>query len=116
MVSSTKPTAPKKPIKATSGHAPARVDRFSAASHWMDASHAAWFKPLQQQFAAAIEARDYVGQNAKDSLMSIRVIEAAYQSSRGGSGEIGLAQAVVPDSGQRLPEIRHAAPGAVATH
>ena len=25
-------------------------------------------------------------------------------------------EAVVPDSGQRLPEIRHAAPGAVATH
>jgi predicted dehydrogenase len=79
-------------IKAQSGHAPAKVEKFSAASHWMDASHAAWFRPLQAQFADAIVANEYVGQNARDSLMCIRVIEAAYQSSRGGSGEIALRQ------------------------
>ena len=79
-------------IKASTGHAPARVEKFSAASNWMDASHAAWFRPLQQQFLDAIEKKDYVGQNARDSLMCIRVIEAAYQSSRGGSGEIALMQ------------------------
>jgi predicted dehydrogenase len=78
-------------IKATTGHAPAHVEKFSAASHWMDASHAAWFKPLQAQFAEAIRVGEFVGQNARDSLMCIRVIEAAYASSRGGSGELALA-------------------------
>jgi hypothetical protein len=77
------------------------VEKFSAASNWMDASHAAWFRPLQQQFLEAIQSKDYVGQNARDSLMCIRVIEAAYQSSRGGSGEIALVQQEKQESGQK---------------
>lgn len=61
--------------------------RTQAPSDWMDASHVGWFSSLFQGFATAIDERDYVGREARDSEMCVRLIEAAYASARDGSRE-----------------------------
>lgn len=58
------------------------VERFSAASHWMDASHAEWFKALQAQFVAQIRSGQWIGQEARDAAMCVQLIETAYASAR----------------------------------
>lgn len=59
-------------------------------SDWMDASHVHWFRSLFEKFMGAIEQRDFVGSEARDSLMCIQLIESAYASSRDGSREISV--------------------------
>ena len=61
------------------------IERVSAASHWMDASHAAWFATMQAEFIDAIHANDYVGKHAIDALRSLELIETGYASARAGS-------------------------------
>jgi predicted dehydrogenase len=53
------------------------VERLSAASHWMDASHAEWFKALQVEFAQSIRTGQWVGQEARDAAMCVQLIETA---------------------------------------
>jgi predicted dehydrogenase len=67
------------------GAAQPRVERMNAASHWMDASHAAWFRTLQEEFVAAIIAGELVGKNAREAFLCVHLIETAYASSRQGS-------------------------------
>jgi len=66
------------------------VERFSAASHWMDASHAEWFKPLQQQFVHAVHNRQYISQEARDAAMCVQLIETAYASARADSKQLAV--------------------------
>jgi predicted dehydrogenase len=66
------------------------VEKFSAASHWMDASHAEWFKPLQQQFVQAVHNRQYISQEARDAAMCVQLIETAYASARADSKQLAL--------------------------
>lgn len=54
--------------------------RSEAPSDWKDASHAAWFVPLQLEFVAAMREGDFAGHHALDALHSVSVIEAAYVS------------------------------------
>ncbi len=61
------------------------IERISAASNWMDASHAAWFATMQAEFIEAIRTNDYVGKHALDALHSIELIETAYASAHAGS-------------------------------
>lgn len=67
------------------------VERRAAASHWMDASHAAWFRALQGQFAEAIRAGTWVGEEARHALACVQVIETAYASARADGAQLPLA-------------------------
>jgi predicted dehydrogenase len=66
------------------------VERRSAASHWMDASHAEWFKALQLEFAQAIRAGQWIGQEARDAAMCVQLIETAYASARADSKQLAI--------------------------
>jgi len=66
------------------------VERLSAASHWMDASHAEWFKPLQQQFVQAIRTGQWISQEARDAAMCVQLIETAYASARADSKQLAI--------------------------
>jgi predicted dehydrogenase len=57
-----------------------RTERIEAASHWMDASHAAWFVSLQLELVTAIRDGTFVGRHAIDAFHAVRLIEAAYAS------------------------------------
>jgi predicted dehydrogenase len=65
----------------------------SVSSEWMDAGHSVWFASLFTQFLAAVEANDYAGREAKDSLACIELISAAYASARDASRERALGHA-----------------------
>lgn len=77
------------------------VERLSAASHWMDASHAEWFKALQVDFVQAIRTGQWVGQEARDAAMCVTLIETAYASARADSKQlaIGAERAAVVKAG-----------------
>jgi predicted dehydrogenase len=66
------------------------VERISASSHWMDASHADWFKELQPRFAQAIAAGQWVGQEARDAAMCVQLIETAYASARADGKQLAI--------------------------
>ena len=66
------------------------VERLSAASHWMDASHAEWFKALQVEFVQAIRTGQWVGQEARDAAMCVQLIETAYASARADSKQLAI--------------------------
>ena len=70
------------------------VERRSIASHWGDASHKEWFGAVLDRFGSAIDAGEYVGADARDAALCVRVIETAYASSRSGSVEMSLASAL----------------------
>jgi predicted dehydrogenase len=67
------------------------VERFNAASDWMDASHAGWFGPLVDGFLRAIESGDCVGHDARAAALCVELIETAYASANAGSLEMQLA-------------------------
>jgi predicted dehydrogenase len=77
------------------------VERLSAASHWMDASHAEWFKALQREFVQAIRMGQWVGQEARDAAMCVQLIETAYASARADGKQlaIGAERATVVKAG-----------------
>jgi predicted dehydrogenase len=77
------------------------VERLSAASHWMDASHAEWFKALQAEFVQAIRTGQWVGQEARDAVMCVQLIETAYASARADGKQlaIGAERAAVVKAG-----------------
>ncbi|HEY0250293.1 MAG TPA: Gfo/Idh/MocA family oxidoreductase [Kofleriaceae bacterium] len=66
------------------------VEKFSAASHWMDASHAEWFKALQLDFKDQIGRGEWVGREAVDAAMCVQLIETAYASARADGRELEL--------------------------
>jgi predicted dehydrogenase len=66
------------------------VERQTASSHWMDASHAEWFKALQGQFVDAIHAKQWIGQEARDAAMCVQLIETAYASARADSKQLAI--------------------------
>jgi len=69
------------------------VEKLSAASHWMDASHAEWFMALHVDFAKQIRAGEWVGREAHDAAMCVQLIETAYASARADGRELELAPA-----------------------
>ena len=71
-----------------------RVERHAIASHWGDASHKEWFGAVLDRFGAAIDAGEWVGADARDAALCVRLIETAYASSRSGCLEMSLAPAV----------------------
>ena len=77
------------------------VERLSAASHWMDASHAEWFKALQVEFVQAIRTGQWVGPEARDAAMCVQLIETAYASARADGKQlaIGAERAAVVKAG-----------------
>jgi predicted dehydrogenase len=77
------------------------VERLSAASHWMDASHAESFKALQLQFVQSIRTGQWIGQEARDAAMCVQLIETAYASARADGKQlaIGAERAAVVKAG-----------------
>jgi predicted dehydrogenase len=71
-----------------------RVERHAIASHWSDASHKEWFGAVLERFAAAIDTGEWVGADARDAALCVRLIETAYASSRAGCVEMSLSSAV----------------------
>jgi hypothetical protein len=69
------------------------VTKQSYKSDWMDASHAEWFVPLHQQFAAQIERGEWVGVEALDAARCVQLIETAYASARSGGRQLDLVPA-----------------------
>jgi predicted dehydrogenase len=67
------------------------VEKMSAASHWMDASHAEWFKHLHGDFVRQIRSGEWVGKEARDAAMCVQLIETAYASARADGRELELA-------------------------
>ncbi len=61
------------------------VERSTAASDWMDASHVRWFTTLQSEFIEAIRADEFVGRQSIDAMRSVELIQMAYQSAHAGS-------------------------------
>lgn len=61
------------------------VERITASSDWMDASHVRWFATLQAEFLDAIRAEEFVGRQAHDAFHSVELIEMGYLSARSGS-------------------------------
>jgi predicted dehydrogenase len=70
------------------------TERRSIASHWGDASHKEWFGAILDRFGAAIESHEYVGTDARDAVLCIKLIETAYASSRSGCLEMSLSPVV----------------------
>jgi predicted dehydrogenase len=70
------------------------VERRSIASHWGDASHKEWFGAILDRFGTAIETNEYVGADARDAVLCVKLIETAYASSRSGCLEMSLAPSV----------------------
>jgi predicted dehydrogenase len=66
------------------------VERLSAASHWMDAGHAEWFKALQGEFVQAIRTGQWVGPEARDAAMCVQLIETAYASARADGKQLAI--------------------------
>ena len=75
------------------------VEKRSAASHWMDASHAEWFKALHLDFQAAIRTGEWVGREAHDAVLCVQLIETAYASARSDGRELELAPARAAKAG-----------------
>jgi predicted dehydrogenase len=72
------------------------VERLSIPSQWMDASHAGWYRSLLDDFARAVRAGEFVGREAHEAYMCVKLIETAYASARNGSREVLLAAEALP--------------------
>ena len=66
------------------------VEKRTISSHWMDASHVAWFNSLFDQFKDAIQAGEFVGKEAREALLCIQLITTAYKSAQEGCRELPL--------------------------
>lgn len=73
------------------------VERITAASDWMDASHVRWFTTLQAELIDAIRNEEFVGRQAIDAMRSVELIQMAYVSAHAGSRVVAMpAHAQVP--------------------
>ncbi len=70
------------------------VERISASSDWMDASHHKWFNAMFDGFVDAIERGEYVGLDALDAQRCIEVIDTAYVSAADACREMPLAASI----------------------
>ncbi len=101
-------TAPAGRASAQAG-AKWEVERTSASSDWMDASHAKWFNAMFDGFVAAIEHGDYVGMDALDACRCIETIDAAYASAVDGCRERPLHACEPSTLREPLPDRRDGA-------
>jgi len=60
------------------------------SSEWKDAGHAGWFRSMFDEFAGAIDARDYVSRETEASVRCVDLITTAYASALDGSRERDL--------------------------
>jgi predicted dehydrogenase len=94
-----------------------KFERESISSDWMDSSHVTWFNSLFDDFKSAIDRREFVGQEARESFLCVQLIATAYASARDGSRELplpGLAALEGDDVTDRLASKANKARGAGA--
>ncbi|HTA20141.1 MAG TPA: Gfo/Idh/MocA family oxidoreductase [Polyangia bacterium] len=94
-----------------------KFERESIPSDWMDSSHVTWFNSLFDDFESAIERREFVGQEARESFLCVQLIATAYASARAGSRELplpGLTALEGDDVSDRLALAKKQARGAGA--
>jgi predicted dehydrogenase len=89
------------------------VERRTPASDWMDASHAKWFNAMFDEFVAAMENGDYVGQDVMDASRCIEVIAGSYASASDGCREISLSDAATWGPREARPNRRASGPAPV---
>jgi predicted dehydrogenase len=65
----------------------------SLPSNRRDPGNASWFEGVLRGFTQAVERRDFVGKEANDAVMGIRVASAALSSARRGGAPIALPSA-----------------------
>ena len=58
-----------------------KVERFSIASHWGDASHVEWFNSMFDKFLGCIDRGEWVNDELRESYMCVQIIMKAYESS-----------------------------------
>jgi len=78
-------------IETWNGTGLAEIEKRSMPSDSGDASHAAWFNPLFNEFRTAIDCSDYAGREAQEALLCVQLINMAYRSAEQGSRELPLA-------------------------
>lgn len=67
-----------------------KVEKFTIASDWMDASHTKWFNSMFDLFRDCIARKDYVNAEIRESYICIQVIEQCYASDRAHSAAQAL--------------------------
>lgn len=70
-------------------------ERRTISSDWMDSSHSSWFDSLFNEFRSAIDAGNYVGEDAQIAYECIQLITAAYASAAEQSREIAIDRPVL---------------------
>lgn len=75
-------------------------------SNWMDAGHGPWFAHVMRRFFQAIEARQWVGDDAIEALRCVELIDAAYRSSAEGGQLLNLGVERATDSNHRAQVAR----------
>lgn len=72
---------------------PSEMQRRKISSEWSDASHVNWFDPLFERFRAMISENDYANRDAREAVLCVDLIDAAYRSAGQGGREIRLSRA-----------------------
>jgi len=78
-------------MNGNNGAAALHVERKSISSHWADASHAAWFSSLFDDFRTAMEQDDFAGKDVQEAALCVQLINMAYCSAREGARQVPLA-------------------------
>jgi predicted dehydrogenase len=71
------------------------VEKTQISSHWMDASHVSWFNSLFDEFKESIAKQQFVGTAAKEALLCVQLINAAYRSADNNCKEVSLDQGAI---------------------
>jgi len=88
-------------IERTSGEEVAQgavkwnLEKTEVSSHWMDASHVSWFNSLFDEFKDSIAKQQFVGAAAKEALLCVQLINAAYKSAENSCQEVSLDQGAI---------------------
>jgi hypothetical protein len=78
-------------MNGNNGAAALHVERKSISSHWADASHAAWFSSLFDDFRTAMEQDDFAGKDVQEAALCVQLINMAYCSALEGARQVPLA-------------------------
>jgi predicted dehydrogenase len=70
------------------------LEKTKISSHWMDASHVSWFNSMFDEFKDCIAKQQFVGAAAKEALMCVELINAAYRSAKNSCREESIDQGV----------------------
>lgn len=68
------------------------VEKVTAHSDWMDASHTRWFNSMFDGMVRAIDTGDFTGKDAQDAYRCVELITAGYESAHMAGREVLLGE------------------------